>query len=103
MSSIYVINSVIRPSSLLPSDPSSIAMEGENVEGELKVQDALTSYFANIGKTTASSVSPYSSLPDLRSYLGPPCPKSMAFEPASEAEIASFVNGLRGSLSSGPD
>ncbi|KAK2703773.1 hypothetical protein QYM36_017905 [Artemia franciscana] len=34
---------------------------------------------------------------------GPPCPKSMALEPVSEAEIAKIVNCLRGSSSSGPD
>ena len=98
-----VINSVIRPSFLPPSVPSSVVIDGKNVEGELKVQDAFTSYFANIGKTTASSVSPSSYLPDFRSYLGPPCPKSMALEPVSEAEIARIVNCLRGSSSSGPD
>jgi len=78
-------------------------IDGKNSEGELKVQDAFTSYFANIGKTTASSVSPSFSLPDFRSYLGLPCPRSMALEPVSEAEVARIVNCLRGSSSSGPD
>ena len=75
----------------------------ENVEGELKVQDTFTSYFANSGQTTAPSVGPSSSLPDFRSYRGPPCPKSMTLEPVSEAEIARIVNGLRGSSSAGSD
>ena len=78
-------------------------INGKNVEGELKVQDTFTSYLANISKTTASSVTPSSSLPDFRSYLGLPCPRSMVLEPVSEAEIARIVNGLRGSSSSGPD
>ena len=44
-----VINSIIRPSFLPPSVPSSVVIDGKNVEGELKVQEAFTSYFANIG------------------------------------------------------
>ena len=78
-------------------------IDGKNTEGELKVQDAFTSCFANIGKTRASSVNPSSSLPDFRSYLGPPCPKSMGLEPVFEAEISRIVNDLRGFSSSGPD
>jgi len=72
------------------------------VEGELKVQDALISYFAYIGKTTASSVSSSSSLNDFRSYLGLIYLKSIALEPLYEFEIARIVNGLEGSASSGP-
>ena len=73
-------------------------IDGKNVEGELKVQNAFTFYFAIIGENTASSVSPSSSLPDFRSYLGPACPKSMALEPLSGAEINRIVNGSRGSF-----
>ena len=98
-----VINSVIRPSFLPPSVPLSVVIDRKNVEGELKVQDAFASYFANTDKTTASSVRPSSPVPDFGSYLGPSCPKPMALEPVSEAEIARVVNGLTGSSSSGPD
>ena len=51
------------------SCPLSIVIDGENVEGKLKVQDAFTSYFANIDKTTVSSASPSSFLSDSRSTL----------------------------------
>ena len=98
-----VINSVLKPSSRTSSVPSSLLVDGVVVEGELSVQEAFTSYFANIGKTTASSVSSSPSQPDYKSYLGPPCLQSMALDPVSEVEIARIVNRLKGSSSSGPD
>ena len=64
-----VINSVIRPSSLPPSVHLIVVVDGKNIEGELKVQDAFTSYFANIDKAASSSLSLSFSLPGFRCSL----------------------------------
>ena len=98
-----VINSVLRPSFQSPSTPSFLDLDGKIIEGELNVQDAFTSYFANIGKRTASAVGSSPSGSNFRSYLGPPCMKSMFLEPATEKEIAKIVMGLKNCSSSGPD
>ena len=80
-----------------------LIVDGKIVQGEENVQLELTSYFANIGKTTASSVSSTTPRCDFRAYLGPPCLKSMVLNPVSEFEVARIVNALKGSSSSGPD
>ena len=98
-----VINSVLKRSSPAPSIPPSLVVGDVVVEGIPSVQEAFTSYFANIGKTTASSVRSSQSQPDYKSYLGPPCLKSMVLYPASVVEVARIVNSLKGSSSSGPD
>ena len=59
-----VINSVLKRSSPAPFIPPSLVVGDVVVEGILSVQEAFTSYFANIGKTTASSVRSSQSQPD---------------------------------------
>jgi hypothetical protein len=46
------------------------------VKGELTVQEAFTSFFANIGKNITATVTLSRPKPDFRSYLGPSCVKS---------------------------
>ena len=60
-------------------------------------------FFANVGKTTASSVRSSLSQPDYRSYLGPPYLKSMVLYPTFEVEVARIVNSLKSSSAFGPD
>ena len=98
-----IINSVLKPTPPPPSVPTTLIVDGKIVQGEENVQLELTSYFANIGKTTASSVSSTTPRCDFRAYLGPPCLKSMVLNPVSEFEVARIVNALKGSSSSGPD
>ncbi|KAK2706897.1 hypothetical protein QYM36_014811 [Artemia franciscana] len=74
--------SVLKRSSPAPSIPPSLVAGDAVVEGVPSVQEAFTLYFTNIGKTTASSVRSSQSQPDCKSYLGPPCFKSMEPYPA---------------------
>ena len=60
-------------------------------------------FFDNVEGTTASSVRSSQSQPDYKSYLGPPCLKSMVLYPTSEVEVARIVNSLKSSSASGPD
>jgi hypothetical protein len=69
---------------------------------KVNCQDAFTSYFANIGKRTASAVSSSPSGSNLRSYLGSPRKNSMFLEPTTDKEIAKIFMGLNNSSSSGP-
>jgi len=98
-----VNNSVHKRSDPAPSIPPSQVAGDVVVEVVLSVQEVFTSYFANIGKTTTSSVRSSQSQPDYKSYLGVPCIKLMVFYPASGAEVARIVSSLKDSLSSGPD
>ena len=77
-----MINYVFKRSSLAPSTPSTLAVGNVVVEGIPSVQEALTLYFANIGKATASSVRFSQSQPDYKSYLGPPRLNPMMLYPA---------------------
>ena len=98
-----MINSVLKRSFPAPSVPSSLLVGDVAVEGIPSVQKALTSFFANVGKTTASSVRSSLLQPDYKSYLGPPCLKSMVLYPTSDVEVARIVNSFKGSSASGPD
>ena len=100
-----MINSVLKRSSPAPSIPPSLKVGNVVVEGVPSVQEAFTSFFANVGKTTASSVRSSLSQPDYKSYLGLPCLKSMVLNlyPTSDVEVSRIVNSLKGSSSSGPD
>lgn len=98
-----VINSVLKPGSQSSSLPMSLVIGDKAVEGELNVQEAFTSFFANIGKNITSTVTLSRPKPDFRSYLGPSCVKSMFLEPVTVSEITKIVNGLKNSSSSGPD
>ena len=84
----YLINSVLRPTPPLPSVPSRLKIDGKTVQGDVDVQLELTSYFANIGKVTASSASSATSRCDFRAFLGPSCLKSMVLNYVSEFEVA---------------
>ena len=96
----YIINSVLRPTPLLPSVSSMLIFDIKTVQGDADVQLELTSYFANLGKATASSAT---SRCDFRAYLGPSYLKSMVLNSVSEFDVARIVNALIGSSSSGPD
>ena len=98
-----VINSVVKPASQSSSLPMSQVIGDETVEDELNVQEAITSFFASIGKNIASTATLSRSELDFRSYLGPSCAKSMFPESITESEITKIVNGLKNSSSSGPD
>ena len=63
----------------------------KTVQGEEDIQLELTSYFANIGKTSASSASSATSSCDFRAYLGPSCLKSMVLNSVSEFEGSYLV------------
>ena len=76
----YLTNSVLRPTPPLPSVPSMLILDGKTIQGDTDVQLELTSYFANIGKVTASSASSASSPCDFRAYLGPLMFKVDGFE-----------------------
>ena len=99
----HLINLVLRPTSPMPSVPSMLIIDGKTLQGDVDVQLELTSYFANIGRVTASSVSSATSRCDFRAFLGPSCLKSMVLNSISEFEVARIVNALKGSSSSGPD
>ena len=99
----YLINSVLRLTPPPPSVPSMLIIDGKIFQGEEDVQLELTSYFANIEKTTASSTSSATSRCDFRAYLGPSCLKSMVLNSVSKFEVTCIVKTLKGSSSSGPD
>ena len=80
-----------------------LKIDGKTVQGDVDVHLELTSYFANIGKVTASSASSATSRCDFRAFFGPSCLKSMVLNSVSEFEVARIVNALKGSSSSGPD
>ncbi|XP_065573830.1 uncharacterized protein LOC136035784 [Artemia franciscana] len=80
-----------------------LIIDGKTVQGDVDVQLELTSYFANIGKVTASSANSAISRCEFRAFLGPSCLKSMVLNSVSEFEVAGIVNALKGSSSSGPD
>jgi hypothetical protein len=72
-----VINSVLKRSSRTSSIPPCLVVGDVVVEVVPCVQEAFASYFANIVKNTASSVRSSQSMPDYKSFVGPPCLKLM--------------------------
>jgi len=66
----YLLNSVFRPTPPLPSVPSMLIIDGKTIQGDIDIQLELTSYFANIGKATASSASSATSRCNFRAFLG---------------------------------
>ena len=67
------------------------------------VLDAFTSYFTNIGKTTAPFNRCSQATLYYISYFRLNCLTSMVLYPSSEVDVARIINSLKGPSSSGPD
>lgn len=96
-----IINSVLRPTTKSSTLPAKLVVNDEEITEPTQVAASLSTFFANIGDTTANSVGIPSK--SYKEYLGPKCMKSMAVSPVTPGELELLVKNLKGSSASGFD
>ena len=92
-----VIKEFSRPSKKLEGLPKSLMVDDQLITEKGQVRHHMNKFFAEIGKSTANSVSHCSVSQTWKQFLGPPCLKSMALEDVTVQEITNIVLSLKNS------